>query len=128
MVLDDFAAKTISNYCTTFELMEAGNIYQIEKLTLARKRYPMSDVIYLVQPSQASIQKIIEDFPEEDELSYDQYGSVHLCFLTAVPDDLLQSLAKGSAKLVKKVRTILEVNLDFKVWQDNIFKFPTNVK
>jgi hypothetical protein len=51
MVLDDFAAKTISNYCNTFELMEAGNIYQIERLTLARKRYPMSDVIYLVQPS-----------------------------------------------------------------------------
>ena len=31
-------------------------------------------------------------------------------------------------KLVSKVKTMLEINLDFKVWQDNIFKFPTNVK
>jgi hypothetical protein len=31
-------------------------------------------------------------------------------------------------KLVSKLRTLLEVNLDFKVWQDNIFKFPTKVK
>jgi hypothetical protein len=51
MVVDDFATKMISNFCTTFELMEAGNIYQIEKLSLARKRFPMSDVVYLVQPS-----------------------------------------------------------------------------
>ncbi len=27
MVLDDFAAKNISNYCNTFELMDAANIY-----------------------------------------------------------------------------------------------------
>jgi hypothetical protein len=51
MVIDDFAAKAISNFCTTYDLMEAGNIYQIEKLSLARKRFPMSDVVYLVQPS-----------------------------------------------------------------------------
>ena len=48
LVLDDFAAKLISNFCTTFELMEAGNIYHIEKLGLSRKRYPMSDVVYIV--------------------------------------------------------------------------------
>lgn len=51
MVLDDQAAKMISNFCTMFDLMEAGNIYQVEKLQLARKRYPMTDVVYLVQPS-----------------------------------------------------------------------------
>lgn len=32
MVLDDVAAKMISEFCTTFDLMEAGNIYQLEKL------------------------------------------------------------------------------------------------
>ena len=70
-MLDDFASKVISNFCTTFDLMEAGNIYQIEKLSLSRKRFPMSDVVYLVQPSATSIQKIIEDFPMEDQFSYD---------------------------------------------------------
>jgi hypothetical protein len=127
LVLDDFAAGLISNFCTTFELMEAGNIYQIEKLGLSRKRYPMSDVVYIVQPSQGSIQKVIEDFPAEDQFSFDQYGTVHLCFLTQVPDERMQEIAR-CPKLVGKVRTLVEVNLDFKVWQDNVFKFPCNVK
>ena len=51
LVFDDYSAKLISNFCTMFDLMEAGNIYQIEKLNKARKRYPMSDVIYFVQPT-----------------------------------------------------------------------------
>ncbi len=59
LVMDDYSAKLISNYCNVFDLMEAGNIYQIEKLSLERKRYPMSDAIYLVQPLQASINNII---------------------------------------------------------------------
>ncbi len=48
MVLDDYAAKMISKYATMFDLMEAGNVYQIEKLSKIRKRYPMSDALYLV--------------------------------------------------------------------------------
>ncbi len=30
-------------------------------------------------------------------------------------------------KLVAKMRTLLELNLDFQVWQDNIFKIATDV-
>lgn len=82
MVLDDVAAKMISNFCSMFDLMEAGNIYQVEKLMLSRKRYPMSDVVYLVQPTMQSITKILDDFPSNDEFSFDHYGTVHLCFLT----------------------------------------------
>ena len=86
MVLDDVSAKMISEFCTTFDLMEAGNIYQLEKLHINRKRYPMSDVIYLVHPSKANIERIVEDFMDSDLYDYDHYGSVHLCFLTQVKD------------------------------------------
>jgi len=48
LVVDDVAMEIISNFCTTFDLMESGNIYQLEKLELKRKRYPMTDVLYLV--------------------------------------------------------------------------------
>ena len=86
MVLDDVSAKMISEFCTTFDLMEAGNIYQLEKLHINRKRYPMSDVIYLVHPSKANIERIVEDFKDSDLYDYDHYGSVHLCFLTQIKD------------------------------------------
>ena len=138
MVLDEVATKTISNFCSMFDLMEAGNIYHIEKLCrmdeetkelkyVPRKRYPMSDVIYLVDPSQTSVEFILQDFPEKDQWSYDHYGSVHICFLTQASEELFRKLA-SSQKLVKKLRTLVEVNLDFKVWQDNVFKLPTKIK
>ena len=71
LVLDDHAAKLISTFCSMFDLMEHGNVYQVEKLNMKRKRYPMSDCIYLVQPTNASIERIVNDFLEEDELDYD---------------------------------------------------------
>ncbi len=71
LVMDDYSASLISKFCTMFDLMEAGNVYQTERLTKERKRYPMSDAIYLVQPTHESINKIILDFPLEDKLSYD---------------------------------------------------------
>lgn len=43
----------------------------------------MSDAVYFLDPcNQESIQRIVDDFPpdEEDEIPYDQYGHVHICF------------------------------------------------
>jgi len=40
----------------------------------------MSDVLYLVEPGKRSVQRIIDDFPEQDELDYDQYGAIHIAF------------------------------------------------
>lgn len=57
-----------------YDLIEFGSIYQIEKLELKRKRYPMSDVIYFIETSNAdSLQQVIAEFPpdEEDSFSYD---------------------------------------------------------
>jgi ABC-type polysaccharide/polyol phosphate transport system ATPase subunit len=63
LVLDEFSTKIISNYCELWDLMQNGNIYQIERLDKVRKRYPMSDALYFIHPSSGSIDKILEDFP-----------------------------------------------------------------
>jgi len=56
------------------------------------------------------------DYPEIDEkFSYDHYGDVHLCFLTTCPEEQIERIIKAP-KLVQKVRTFYEVNLDFSVW------------
>jgi hypothetical protein len=69
----------------------------------------------------------LDDFPEQDPLSYDHYGSVHLCFLTQITTQLMERLCTSN-KLANKVRTFVEINLDFKVWQDNVFKITTKTK
>lgn len=94
LVLDDHAARLLSSFCDVFDLMEQGSIYQIERLHLLRKRYPMSDVLYFVKPTLESIKKIIVDYPLDDELDYDQYGDVHLCFSNPVPMDYIELLNK----------------------------------
>ncbi len=71
MVIDEKSKKMISSFCSLFELMEAGNVYQLEKLELKRKRYPMSDAIYMVHPTKENIKRIVEDFSESEDFDYD---------------------------------------------------------
>lgn len=127
LVLDERSEKIISNFCTCFDLMQYGNIYQMELLHKKRKRYPMSDVLYFLQPTKKSIDILLSDFPEEDEFDFDQYGIVHLCFTSAVPRPLFDRLTKCS-KLISKLRTFLEINVNYVVWQENIFKTPLKIK
>ena len=63
---------------------------QIEDLNLQRKRYPMTDVLYFIQPSAHSVAKVLADFRQDDKLDYDQYGAVHFAFLQSVSQDLLK--------------------------------------
>ena len=71
LVLDEGSQKIISNFCNCFDLMQYGNIYQMELLSKSRKRYPMSDVLYFLQPTKKSIDLLINDFKEKDELDFD---------------------------------------------------------
>lgn len=40
------------------------------------------------------------------------YGSVHLFFLSAVPDAVMDSL-RGCSELLKRIKSFKEINLDF---------------
>jgi len=74
-----------------FDLI-TNKIYQVEDLNLGRKRYPMSDALYMIEPSKKSISKVLEDFPEQDKLDYDQYGSIHIAFSSPVSQDLMKMI------------------------------------
>jgi hypothetical protein len=63
----------------------------------------------------------LADFKDEgDQFDYDQYGMVHLAFCSAVPDSLMAELFK-SQKLINKVVSFIEINMDFSVITDNAF-------
>ena len=51
LVVDEHCQKIISSFCSVYDLIEYASIYQIEKLQKQRKRYPMSDVIYFIDPT-----------------------------------------------------------------------------
>lgn len=90
LVVDKMAAHLINSLgCRQFDLI-SNKIYQVEDLNLGRKRYPMSDVLYFIEPSKQSIKKILDDFPEEDKIDYDQYGAVHLAFSSPISQEMMQ--------------------------------------
>jgi hypothetical protein len=64
--------------------------------------------------------RIVKDFPEEDVFDYDQYGNVHLCFCGPC-DPFIMEKIKLAPKLVQRLYSFLEVNIDFTVFTDNIF-------
>ena len=128
LVLDSYTANMLGNLQIDFSEFYKRKVFQIEDLNKQRKRYPMTDVIYFIQPDHETIAKVIHDFPEEDEIPYDQYGQVHFAFTGHCPESFIESLAKAE-KLSKRVASFIEVNTDFCVMSDNVFLAPqvTNV-
>ena len=130
LVLDCHTAKQFVQYDIHFFDLYKHRVYQVEDLTRMRKRYPQSDVLYYISPCLDSIKRIIDDYKDEDEIEYDQYGFVHFAFCGACPESMMKELLK-SQKLCSKVTSFYEINLDFTVVTDNAFLTkiaPYNVK
>jgi hypothetical protein len=71
LVLDKYTTHLFTRLNLSFYELYSHNVFQVEDLKKHRKRYPMTDVIYFVQPSFDSVETIINDFPEQDKFDYD---------------------------------------------------------
>jgi len=60
---------------------------------------------------------VIEDFKDEQDY---KYGAVHLCFTSHVTDEQLVPLVKNKI-LAGRVASFCEINLDFYLFNDNVF-------
>ena len=118
LVVDTPAMKVFSSCCQLYELVSTSRIYHIEKLEKKRKRFKKTDAIYFITPSEASIAMINDDFVD-DTVGY-KYGAVHLCFTSHVTDELLTPLARNKV-LAPRVASFCEINLDFYLFNDNVF-------
>ena len=68
---------------------------------------------------------MIKDNIRNEDFNYDHYGAVHICFSTPVSKQQL-ALMNLEREFAIKVKSLLEVNLDFNIWQDNIFKVESS--
>jgi syntaxin-binding protein 1 len=62
MVLDKVALRVFSSCCKFFDVYKA-NVFQIERLEYKRKRYPHTDALYFISPTEESINFLLQDFP-----------------------------------------------------------------
>jgi syntaxin-binding protein 1 len=108
--------KIISSVVGMYDIMER-KVTLVE--SLEKKRAPFRDqgAIYLLTPTEESVDQLIEDFSSSPPL----YGdAVFLYFLSALSNDLLQKI-KMCPRLLKRVKCLQEINIDFLAKEERAF-------
>mmetsp|Transcript_24069 Transcript_24069/g.47832 ORF Transcript_24069/g.47832 Transcript_24069/m.47832 type:complete len:668 (-) Transcript_24069:3898-5901(-) len=124
LVVDPQSLRVISSSIGMYNLME-HHVSIVEDLM--KKRAPFRDqaVLYLVEPNEESVSRIIADWtPNKATLKQGPlYGNTaFLYFLGRLPDELFAKI-KACKELVKRVKILQEVNLDFLTKEAQAFHF-----
>ena len=122
LVVDPESLRVISSSIGMYNLME-HHVSIVENLT--KKRAPFKDqcVIYLIEPKEESVNQLVQDWTPCKARKGPLYGnSVFLYFLGRLNDELFGKI-KGCKELVKRIKVLKEVNLDFLTKDAQAFHF-----
>jgi len=110
LVVDKDGLRMVSSALGMYDLME-NRVTTVE--FLEKKRAPFKDmaVIYLIAPTEESIDMVIDDWTMPDGKRL-YANAVFLYFLYRVPDSIL-SKVKRCPSLLKRLKIFSEVNVDF---------------
>jgi syntaxin-binding protein 1 len=116
-VVDEHAMRVISSAIGMYDIMER-KITIVESLEKKRAPFPDMAAIYVLEPSAKSVQLLVEDFHTKP-----LYGNaVFLYFLGRLPDSLFNQI-KSCSKLLKRLKGLSEINLDFLAKEERAFTF-----
>lgn len=108
--------KVVSAAVGMYDIMER-KVTLVESLEKKRAPFPDMGVIYMLEPTAAAVEKLIADFNGKSVL----YGdAVFLYFLGRLPDRFLDQI-KTCRPLLKRVKCLVEVNVDFLAVQERAF-------
>lgn len=97
LILDEKCVRIISSYFKMMELMEMG-VTALEKLELKRKSFPKMQAVYMLTPTEQSIDYLLQDFPKKKD---GHYAAIHLFFSSKLPDELFQKIALNQELMTK---------------------------
>jgi len=117
LVVDAVGLRMISSAMGMYDLME-HRVTTVENLGMKRAPFKDMAVIYLIAPTEESIQRVIDDWTDESKRLY--ANAVFLNFLYRVPDELVSKL-KTCRNLLKRLKVFTEVNVDFIVKESHAF-------
>ena len=116
LVVDEPSMKVVSAAVGMYDIMER-KVTLVESLEKKRAPFPDMGVIYLLTPTADSVSKCLADFSGKKV----PYGdSVFLFFLGRLHDRFLEQI-KTCKPLLKRVKCLVEVNIDFLAVQERAF-------
>jgi syntaxin-binding protein 1 len=125
LILDDTTTKILDRFMGVIDLIEGG-IIGIEKLKCKRKKYSQFHAIYFIEPTEESIQLVINDFVPKVDMKEGEssntplYDFIHLIFCSKISEKNIQRL--GNVKdLVYALISIREVNMNLLTIDENLF-------
>eukprot|EP00007_Cunea_sp_BSH-02190019_P003487 CAMPEP_0174230262 /NCGR_PEP_ID=MMETSP0417-20130205/1056_1 /TAXON_ID=242541 /ORGANISM="Mayorella sp, Strain BSH-02190019" /LENGTH=634 /DNA_ID=CAMNT_0015307913 /DNA_START=89 /DNA_END=1993 /DNA_ORIENTATION=- len=120
LLVDDETTTILGSGCGMFNLIEAG-VSLCEPIKNRREPLPSMEAIYLLSPTEESVQHLINDY----DLKYDpkrniyQYAAAHLFFTSRLPAPLFQRLTEAGAR--KMIKSLKEINLRYWVYESQVF-------
>merc|ERR1712226_137283 len=116
MVLDSLSMRMISACIKMTDLNNEG-VTIVEDITKNREPITNLEAIYLIAPTEESIDLLCMDF--QDSL-HQKYRGCHIFFTEACPDELFNRICKTSC-LRKATKTVKEINIAFLPYESNVF-------